>query len=91
MTEAELDDKLSNVRGAVMMAYPMGLPSWDTMKKFLGTIEDMQVRVFCQGLHLLQLYSYIDIDLYLIGIHVFCTANCCKTFFALRVPKHECS
>uniref|UniRef100_A0A7S2PIW6 Uncharacterized protein n=1 Tax=Leptocylindrus danicus TaxID=163516 RepID=A0A7S2PIW6_9STRA len=42
MTEAELDDKLSNVRGAVMMAYPMGLPSWDTMKNFLGTIEDMQ-------------------------------------------------
>jgi len=26
---AALDDKLANVKGAVMMAYPMGLPAWD--------------------------------------------------------------
>lgn len=24
-----LDDKLANIKGAVMMAYPMGLPAWD--------------------------------------------------------------
>ena len=24
-----LEDKLANIKGAVMMAYPMGLPSWD--------------------------------------------------------------
>mmetsp|Transcript_29385 Transcript_29385/g.50720 ORF Transcript_29385/g.50720 Transcript_29385/m.50720 type:complete len:288 (-) Transcript_29385:69-932(-) len=26
-----LDDKLANMQGAVMMAYPMGLPAWDTV------------------------------------------------------------
>jgi len=31
-----LQDKLDNIRGAVMMAYPMGLPEWDTVR---ATIE----------------------------------------------------
>jgi len=26
-----LDDKIANIQGAVMMAYPMGLPEWDTV------------------------------------------------------------
>jgi len=26
---AALEDKLANLKGAVMMAYPMGLPAWD--------------------------------------------------------------
>lgn len=29
---AVLQDKLDNMRGAVMMAYPMGLPEWDTVR-----------------------------------------------------------
>ena len=29
---AVLQDKLDNIRGAVMMAYPMGLPEWDTVR-----------------------------------------------------------
>lgn len=31
LTSEMLDDKISNIRGAVMMAYPMGLPAWDTV------------------------------------------------------------
>ena len=31
-TMAVLQDKLDNIRGSVMMAYPMGLPEWDTVK-----------------------------------------------------------
>ena len=27
-----LQEKLDNIRGAVMMAYPMGLPAWDIVK-----------------------------------------------------------
>merc|ERR1719502_2567647 len=30
-----LDDKLANMQGAVMMAYPMGLPAWDTVAQGL--------------------------------------------------------
>ena len=44
MTETELDDKLSNVRGAIMMAYPMGLPSWDILRMALDSVEGIQVR-----------------------------------------------
>ena len=29
LTMAEIEERISNVRGAVKMAYPMGLPEWD--------------------------------------------------------------
>jgi len=32
VTIAGLDDKLANMSGAVTMAYPMGLPTWDSVK-----------------------------------------------------------
>ena len=35
LTEAVLQEKLDNVRGAVMMAYPMGLPEWDIVRQLL--------------------------------------------------------
>ena len=28
----EINEKINNVRGAVTMAYPMGLPEWDLAK-----------------------------------------------------------
>jgi hypothetical protein len=31
-TRAGLTEKMDNMRGAVMMAYPMGLPEWDTVR-----------------------------------------------------------
>jgi len=44
LTEDELRDKISNVKGAVMMAYPMGLPEWDTVKLALDSIDNLKVR-----------------------------------------------
>jgi len=32
ITLAVLQEKLDNIRGAVIMAYPMGLPEWDTVR-----------------------------------------------------------
>ena len=32
MTMAFLQEKLDNIRGSVMMGYPMGLPEWDTVR-----------------------------------------------------------
>ena len=37
-------DKIANVRGAVMMAYPMGLPEWDVLKISLDN-EDGLLKV----------------------------------------------
>mmetsp|Transcript_17631 Transcript_17631/g.25509 ORF Transcript_17631/g.25509 Transcript_17631/m.25509 type:complete len:284 (-) Transcript_17631:1536-2387(-) len=42
LTEDELRDKISNVKGAVMMAYPMGLPEWDTVKLALDSIDNLK-------------------------------------------------
>ena len=36
-----LKDKIANMRGAVMMAYPMGLPEWDTIKLCLDSVEGL--------------------------------------------------
>jgi len=35
------NDKIANIQGAVMMAYPMGLPSWDTVALALTGIEGL--------------------------------------------------
>ena len=43
LNEEYLSDKIANVRGAVMMAYPMGLPEWDTAKMALDSIEGLKV------------------------------------------------
>lgn len=42
LTYSELQDKLANVRGAVMMAYPMGLPAWETTALALNSIDGLQ-------------------------------------------------
>eukprot|EP00595_Chromulina_sp_UTEXLB2642_P003666 CAMPEP_0196761960 /NCGR_PEP_ID=MMETSP1095-20130614/1280_1 /TAXON_ID=96789 ORGANISM="Chromulina nebulosa, Strain UTEXLB2642" /NCGR_SAMPLE_ID=MMETSP1095 /ASSEMBLY_ACC=CAM_ASM_000446 /LENGTH=227 /DNA_ID=CAMNT_0042112105 /DNA_START=180 /DNA_END=863 /DNA_ORIENTATION=+ len=34
-----LQEKLDNIRGAVTMAYPMGLPTWDTIRLTIEGIE----------------------------------------------------
>lgn len=36
-------DKISNVRGAVVMAYPMGLPEWDIVKISLNSKDGLMV------------------------------------------------
>jgi len=36
-------DKIANVRGAVMMSYPMGLPEWDVVKMSLDSIDGVKV------------------------------------------------
>jgi hypothetical protein len=42
LTEVELEDKLANIRGAVMMAYPMGLPEWDTVKRAVDSVDGLE-------------------------------------------------
>lgn len=41
MTREKLQEKLDNIRGAVIMAYPMGLPDWDTVKMTIDGIEGL--------------------------------------------------
>jgi hypothetical protein len=41
MTQAGLDQAIANVQGAVMMAYPMGLPEDETVKYILEDDEDL--------------------------------------------------
>ena len=36
---AVLEDKVTNIRGALTMAYPMGLPAWDTASAALEGVE----------------------------------------------------
>jgi len=40
-TQDILQEKLDNMRGAVMMAFPMGLPSWDTVQLLLEGVEGL--------------------------------------------------
>uniref|UniRef100_A0A7S4N8L1 Uncharacterized protein n=1 Tax=Odontella aurita TaxID=265563 RepID=A0A7S4N8L1_9STRA len=42
LTENDINDKLANVRGSVMMAYPMGLPEWDTAKLALDSLDGLE-------------------------------------------------
>lgn len=39
----EMEAKLSTMKGAVMMAYPMGLPSWDPIYLLLNQSESTEV------------------------------------------------
>lgn len=43
LTHQSILDKISNVRGAVMMAYPMGLPEWDIVKITLDSQTGLKV------------------------------------------------
>jgi hypothetical protein len=36
-----LQEKLDNIRGAVTMAYPMGLPTWDTVRLTIEGVEGL--------------------------------------------------
>ncbi|DAZ93959.1 TPA: hypothetical protein N0F65_001094 [Lagenidium giganteum] len=39
MNKATLEEKLMNIRGAVMMAFPMGLPPYDPVKQLLDSAD----------------------------------------------------
>lgn len=41
LTLAGLEDKLANMRGAVTMAFPMGLPKWDPVQLCLESIDGL--------------------------------------------------
>merc|ERR1719231_720247 len=36
-----IDDKIANIRGAVTMAYPMGLPEWDSVRLALESTDGL--------------------------------------------------
>ncbi|GMH59673.1 hypothetical protein TL16_g02880 [Triparma laevis f. inornata] len=38
----EINDKIANMRGAVMMAFPMGLPEWDTIKLAIDSVDGLE-------------------------------------------------
>lgn len=42
ITQAILQEKLDNIRGAVTIAYPMGLPKWDTIQLTIEGIDGLQ-------------------------------------------------
>jgi cilia- and flagella-associated protein 298 len=48
-----LEDKLANCRGAVMMAYPMGLPAWDPVALCLEGEDGLD------GTQVLNAYVYV--------------------------------
>lgn len=39
MTHAALKDAIDNIRGAVMICFPMGLPEWDLVRLLLEDKE----------------------------------------------------
>ena len=44
LTMEEINDRINNVRGAVTMAYPMGLPEWDLVRVALDEpIDNLKV------------------------------------------------
>lgn len=46
MTQNGLDEKLMHVKGAVTMAYPEGLPIWDTLNLLLDSDDGLSVRLY---------------------------------------------
>ena len=42
LTIEEINDKIANMRGAVVMAYPMGLPEWDTVKLAIDSVNGLE-------------------------------------------------
>jgi len=45
LTLPEITEKINNVRGAVTMAYPMGLPEWDLAHLALdGSVDKLKVK-----------------------------------------------
>mmetsp|Transcript_30312 Transcript_30312/g.90860 ORF Transcript_30312/g.90860 Transcript_30312/m.90860 type:complete len:286 (+) Transcript_30312:285-1142(+) len=50
LTMAGLEDKLTNMKGAVTMAYPMGLPKWDPVYAALEGPEGLDGTQAAQGL-----------------------------------------
>jgi len=42
LTGSQIQDRIANVRGAIIMAYPMGLPKWETVKSVLDSHDGLQ-------------------------------------------------
>lgn len=41
LTQAMLEDSIDNIRGAVMIAFPQGLPEWDLVRQALEDTEEL--------------------------------------------------
>lgn len=41
MTKACLEEAMDNIRGAVMIAFPQGLPEWDLVRQALEGTEEL--------------------------------------------------
>lgn len=53
LTSKVLEEAIDNIRGAVMICYPMGLPEWDNVRIWLegkeGAVDSV---VWCKSLNL---------------------------------------
>ena len=50
LTKAALEEAIDNIRGAVMIAFPQGLPEWDRVRQSLEGTEELagtSVRPLC--------------------------------------------
>ena len=53
LTLEEINERINNVRGAVTMAYPLGLPEWDLVRVALDEpIDNLKVSLYRAFLHL---------------------------------------
>lgn len=41
LTKAALEEAIDNIRGAVMIAFPQGLPDWDLVRQALEGSEEL--------------------------------------------------
>ena len=41
LTKAALEEAIDNIRGAVMIAFPQGLPEWDLVRQALEGTEEL--------------------------------------------------
>ena len=54
LTKAALEEAIDNIRGAVMIAFPQGLPEWDLVRLGLEGTEELagtSVRPPCRMCH----------------------------------------
>lgn len=52
ITLAMLQEAVDNIRGAVMICYPMGLPEWDSVRQCLEGREYMSENTVSRSQHL---------------------------------------
>ena len=53
LTKASLEEAVDHIRGAVMIAFPQGLPEWDLVRQAIEGTEELAGTSVCPLPHLL--------------------------------------